>query len=173
MVTWKVLYSGDREEKGTRTTTPNHADKTQPVQHSRAEGPCRRNGLPGQQHLDPAGVALGRHSQAAPPGGSLHYSHNGKRSTESERQHHVASRFARVYTTSLSREQSIFPGRQRSMAEGPHRCPAMQVGQAHGPGLPFHAHTQTEQDGRTWRSLRSAKGRDLLKVTREDVAPLV
>lgn len=28
VVTWKILYSGDREEgKGTRTTTPNHADK--------------------------------------------------------------------------------------------------------------------------------------------------
>lgn len=27
VVTWGILYSGDRE-KGTRTTTPNHADKT-------------------------------------------------------------------------------------------------------------------------------------------------
>lgn len=144
---WKILYSGDRKEKGTRTTTPNHADKTQPVEDSREEGPCRRNGLQGQQHLDPAGVALGRHSQSAPPGDSLHYSHNGKRSTESECQYHVASCFARVYTTSLSRKQSIFPGRQRSVARGPHRCPAMQVGQAQGPGqsgsLPFHAHTQS------------------------------
>lgn len=72
VVTWKILYSGDREEKGTRTTTPNHADKTQLVQQSRAGCPCRRNGLPGQQHLDPAGVALGCHSQSALPGGSLH-----------------------------------------------------------------------------------------------------
>lgn len=155
--------TGKKKAQGQR---PQTMQTKQPVQHSRAEGPCRRNGLPGQQHLDPAGVALGRHSQAAPPGGSLHYNHNGKKSTELERQHHVTSRFARVYTTSLSREQSIFPGRQRSMAEGPHRRPAMQVGQAHGPdqspSLPFYAHTQTEQDGRTWRSLRSAEGRDLL-----------
>lgn len=29
VATWKVLYSGDGEEKGTRTMTPNHAHKTQ------------------------------------------------------------------------------------------------------------------------------------------------
>lgn len=68
VATWKVLYRGDGEEKGTRTMTPNHADKTQPVQH-RTAGPGRRLGLLGQQHLDPAGVARGCHSQPPLLGG--------------------------------------------------------------------------------------------------------
>lgn len=41
--TWKVLYRGDGEEKGTRTMPPNHADKTQPVQH-RTAGPAGGSG---------------------------------------------------------------------------------------------------------------------------------
>lgn len=60
------------------------------------------------------------------------------------------------------------------MAEGPQCYPAMQVGQPQVSGLscslPFHTHS--EEDGRTQTSLRSAEGRDLLKVTREGVAPL-
>lgn len=34
------------KKKGTRTTTPNHADETRPVQHSKAVGPGRRAGSP-------------------------------------------------------------------------------------------------------------------------------
>lgn len=37
MVTWKCPVQGDREEKGTRSTTPKHANKTQPVLHSKVE----------------------------------------------------------------------------------------------------------------------------------------
>lgn len=59
---------GDREEKGTRTMTPNHADKMQPGQH-RTAGPGGGLGLLGQQHLDPAGVTLGCHSQPPLLGG--------------------------------------------------------------------------------------------------------
>lgn len=53
--TWELLYrvmGGGRWGEGTKTTTPNHADKTQPVQHSKAEGP-EEACLPRLQCLDP------------------------------------------------------------------------------------------------------------------------
>lgn len=53
--TWELLYrvmGGWSGGEGTKTTTPNHADKTQPVQHSKAEGP-EKACLPRLQRLAP------------------------------------------------------------------------------------------------------------------------
>lgn len=91
--------------KGTRTTTPNHADKTQPVQHSKAEGPRGGTVSPGQQHLDLAGVAPGCHSQPLPcwwlrADFPLLQSQEEKEPTRLEHQRPVASLFARVYAFS-------------------------------------------------------------------------
>jgi len=42
----KSCTAATGKKKGTRTTTPNHADKTQPVQHGQAKGPGRRRRTP-------------------------------------------------------------------------------------------------------------------------------
>lgn len=172
MATWKILYCGDKEEKGTRTTTPKPCRRNTACAAQQSGEAPQEGWSPGTTALRPCRGGPGCHSQPPPPGGSgqtsLGYSHTGKRSTRLERQNHVASRSAKGYTTNLSREQTILSQVGSRMWHKGLSCPAMRVGQAHCPGLfcslPLQAHTG-QPDGRTWSSLRSVEGKDVLKVT--------
>lgn len=89
VVTWKILYSGDREGKGTRTMTPNHADKDTACAAQRSGGSQREALSPrGNSTQIQLGMCVcvggaGTPSPATPPHGSRAdiptYSHNGKR----------------------------------------------------------------------------------------------
>lgn len=121
-----------RKEKGTRTTTPNHADETQPVQHSKAEGPRGKQsphkprgpaggaGPPRQQHSCPAWAALACHSQ--PP--FLLGARGRQPSPYSLREREGAYKIGVMYGITLhqvyafrnlSRRHPIFSGRQQRM----------------------------------------------------------
>lgn len=154
--------------------TPNHADKTQPVQHSKAEGPgegtCPQTTAPRSCRPAPGGLSQPppccwlRADVPPPP----LQSQRKEEPTRSEHQRHVASGFAgsTLLETHLSRRQPI------SQVGG-----AWQEGRETGPWLrplllPARSWAHSERGGRARRSLRSAEGTDLRQVTQEGVAPL-
>lgn len=108
VVTWKILYSGDREEgKGTRTTTPNHADKDTACAAQRSGGSQREalspRGNSTQIQLGMCGGGRGWDTIPSTPTPWLQGRHpylqsqwKEKEPGRSEHQHCVVSRFARV-----------------------------------------------------------------------------
>lgn len=110
-----ILHSGDGEQKGTRTTTPNHADETQPAQRSRTGGPAGGTGswdnstqtLRGGLDATPAPVvARGRH-----PSGTVTMETEA-RGWSIEIMWRHASSGVTLSGASLSRKQCTFPGGQ-------------------------------------------------------------
>lgn len=149
VATWKILYSGDRE-KGTRTMTPNHADRTAgAAQQNRGsrqqvglqEGGTQilqgwpRGALPSQLLL-----AWGRQSrwrkEAQGPSIKITWHHASPGSTLSE--------------ANLSRTSSIFQVGSRTWQKGLRAVLPHRQGR---PKVPASPDTQTEQEGRTQRSL--------------------
>lgn len=171
MVTWKILYCGDKEEKGTRTTTPKPCRRNTACAAQQSGGSPQEEWSLGTTALRSCRVALDAiPSHPLPVAWGRH--HSVTVTMESKAQgwsakimwHHALQRS--ILQTFLGSSLLFQVGSQ--MWHKGLSCLAMQVGQAHYPGLfcslPLQAHTG-QLDGRTWRSLWSAEGKDMLKVT--------
>lgn len=151
VATWKILYNGDREEKGTRTMTP-----TMQTEHSRCGAAEQR---PRDRHSGPAGgpgrPARGRRPSVPP---SLRYSHSGgeKHKVQVSKSCSMAFPQGSHFQKQTSLDSRLFsrwaagPGRRASEL-------SCHTGRASPPGSrPLL--TQTGQEGRTQKSLGSGKG---------------
>ena len=156
-----------------RDSHPNHADKTQPAQRGRTGGPGRRRRLLGQQHLVPLGW-LRCHCQPLwwlgadiPP---LQSQWKEKHKVGASKSCGVTLCQGSCFQKQTFLESSLLFQVGSSVAEEPQSCRATQAGPA-SPAPCLFSHPQTDLEGRTRRSQASVRGRDLLKVTGEGMAP--
>lgn len=161
VATWKVLYRGDGEEKGTRTMTPNHADKMQPVQH-RTEGPQQEARAPGTAALRSCRGGPGCHSQPPLLGGLGRHPATVTMGREAQGRSNIIMRInlTRVFVFGNNFLESLCSQEGSLGVALPCRWAAVVL----PPPLPSHAHTD-RAGGQDPEAPGSGKGRDLLRVT--------